>query len=127
VRKGEWNRKCGSDWMIIWHIETDGILCGPIQTKLGGNSRPLFSILNQKEMSELNFFSFHHLNQGLLETLPFSVSQTSNCNFPYTYTHSFLKAGLTVAQPSWISYSTINQNFSATITAPADIGVYTIT
>ena len=67
------------------------------------------------------------LNQGLLETLPFSVSQTSNCMFPYTYTHSFLKAGLAIAQPSWISFSTLNQKFSATITAPADIGVYTIT
>jgi hypothetical protein len=47
--------------------------------------------------------------------------------FPYTYTHSFLKAGLTIAQPSWISFATVNQKFSATITAPADIGVYTIT
>ena len=67
------------------------------------------------------------LNQGLLETLPFSVSQTSNCMFPYTYTHSFLKAGLTIAQPSWISFSAVNQKFSATITALAEIGVYTIT
>jgi hypothetical protein len=47
--------------------------------------------------------------------------------FPYTYTHSFLKAGLTIAQPSWISFATVNQKFSATITALADIGVYTIT
>jgi hypothetical protein len=46
---------------------------------------------------------------------------------PYTYTHSFVKAGLTISQPSWISFSTVNQKFSATITAPADIGIYTIT
>ena len=46
---------------------------------------------------------------------------------PYTYTHSFVKAGLTITQPSWISFSTVNQKFSATITAPADIGIYTIT
>jgi hypothetical protein len=36
------------------------------------------------------------INQGLLETLPFSVTQTGNCMFPYTYSHTFLKAGVSI-------------------------------
>jgi hypothetical protein len=47
--------------------------------------------------------------------------------FPFTYTHTFLKAGGPIAQPSWISFASGNLKFSITITAPAEIGVYTIT
>jgi hypothetical protein len=36
------------------------------------------------------------INQGLFETLPFSVTQASNCMFPYTYLHTFLKAGVSI-------------------------------
>ena len=47
--------------------------------------------------------------------------------FPFTYTHTFFKAGGPIAQPSWISFNSGNLKFSITIAAPAEIGVYTIT
>ena len=47
--------------------------------------------------------------------------------FPFTYTHTFLKAGGPIAPPSWISFNSGNLKLSITITAPNDIGVYTIT
>ena len=47
--------------------------------------------------------------------------------FPYTYTHTFVKTGALIAQPAWISFDVTTKKFSITITAPTDIGVYTIT
>jgi hypothetical protein len=47
--------------------------------------------------------------------------------FPYTFTHSYLKAGVPITQPVWISFAITTQKFFITITAPANIGIYTIT
>ena len=47
--------------------------------------------------------------------------------FPFTYTHTFFKAGGPIAQPSWISFNSGNLKFSITIANLSDIGVYNIT
>ena len=67
------------------------------------------------------------LNQGSLLTATFTVIQTDACQFPYTYTHSYLKAGLAIAAPAWISFDPLTQKFTMTVTSPADIDTYTVT
>ena len=46
--------------------------------------------------------------------------------FTYTYTQNIEKAGSTVT-PGWSLFDNLTTKFTFTITAPADIGVYSIT
>ena len=49
------------------------------------------------------------------------------CDYPFTYTTSIANAAIIVT-PSWITFDSSTRMFTVTsITAPADIGVYTIT
>jgi hypothetical protein len=65
------------------------------------------------------------LNQGALTTTALSTSQSSACNLPYTYSHVYKKNGSPTTAPTWISFS--GGQFTMTITAPADIGTYSVT
>ena len=67
------------------------------------------------------------LNQGTLLTAAFTIVQNALCNYPFTYTQTFTKNGSSISQPSWITFDSATQKFSMTITAPADVGIYTIT
>jgi hypothetical protein len=58
-------------------------------------------------------------------TTALSISQNSACNFAFTYSHAYTKNGSSISAPTWISFS--STQFTMTITAPADIGTYTVT
>ena len=65
------------------------------------------------------------LNQGATTTTALAITQNSACNFAFTYAHAYTKDGSAIATPSWISFG--STQFTMTITAPADIGTYTVT
>ena len=67
------------------------------------------------------------MNQGTLVTVAFTVVQDVDCNYPLTYTQTYKKAGLTILTPSWISFDNATRMYMITITATADVAVYTIT
>ena len=67
------------------------------------------------------------LNQGAMLTAAFTVTQANPCQYPYTYTHSYVKAGSAIAAPAWISFDPLTQKFTLTVTSPADIDTYTVT
>ena len=49
------------------------------------------------------------------------------CNYPFNYTHNFEKDGAPISQPACITLDSATQKFTMTITAPSDVGLYTIT
>ena len=65
------------------------------------------------------------LNSGETTTTALSITQSTACNFAFTYAHAYTKGGVTITQPSWISFS--SNQFKFTITAVSDIGTYTVT
>jgi hypothetical protein len=67
------------------------------------------------------------LNEGTHVTLALLVSQTSACNYPYTYTHAVKKDTVSITQPSWLTFDDTTKQYSMTVTAPPDVGVYEIT
>lgn len=46
--------------------------------------------------------------------------------FPYTYTHTFYKDGVPVAQPAWLTWDVTTKTFTANPTDVPDVGLYTI-
>jgi hypothetical protein len=50
------------------------------------------------------------------------------CNLPFTFTQTFTKDGLAIAQPGWITFdSASTQKFSMASIDPLDVGNYVIT
>jgi len=70
--------------------------------------------------------AYYVLNQGTLTTNALLITQTDACVFPFTYTHEYTKNSSVVTKPAWISFDNPTTKFGATITLPADVGIYTI-
>jgi hypothetical protein len=67
------------------------------------------------------------LNDPSVTTAPLDLIQNSNCQLPYTYSYSFMKNGVGITQPGWLNFFNPTRTFSFFVTAPADVGVYTVT
>ena len=67
------------------------------------------------------------VNQGVLLTAPITISQDAACNLPFTYTQAFVKEGLAISQPTWITFDSTTTMYTIESTLPADIGTYKVT
>lgn len=49
-----------------------------------------------------------------------------NCLFPITYSATYKRAGVAIAEPAYIDYDPVARNFKVQTSAKADIGLYSI-
>jgi len=66
-------------------------------------------------------------NQGSVDTLSLDLSQTQDCQYPFSYSHSVTKDGSATTMPSWLSFNTSTRKFTYAPNTSAHVGVYVIT
>jgi hypothetical protein len=93
---------------------------------------PSFNILVTCAVTSLTIISkaldtTYTLNQGSVITAAFTVVQATACNYPLNYTFTFTKNGLSIPKPAWLIWNNVTLNFSMSIVAEEDVGIYVIT
>jgi hypothetical protein len=70
----------------------------------------------------------HILNEGVKQTLPFSLDLVNDCKYSLSYTHAWNKNGnILAAKPAWLSFNDATTKYTMTLTDPNDVGVYDFT
>jgi hypothetical protein len=68
------------------------------------------------------------ITKNALVTASFASIQTpGSCNYPATYTASFLKSGISIPRPDWIVFDSNACTFTIQTSLVSAIDVYTVT